>query len=182
MERQMADELQFHLDVLADDLMARHNVTRDEAMRRARLEFGSLEKTKEEVRQSFGLRVVDECRSDVRFALRTLSKNRAFAATSIAILAPGIGANTAVFSALEAFRLRNLPVSRPEQLVVFQSLRMSDSMMAGYAGESHPGPHGSSVRSSFSELTLNRLRDSAKTLSHVFGIVSMGQLNVVADS
>src|SRR5262245_52068547 len=100
-EQSMSDEMQFHLERRADDLAAR-GMTRAEAMRTARLEFGSVEKYKEETRESRGLRFVDELRADVRFAWRSLRKNKGFAAAAIATLALGIGANTAVFSVFDA--------------------------------------------------------------------------------
>ena len=79
MERELSDELQFHLERRADDLAAR-GMARAEAMRTARLEFGSPEKYKEETRASRGLRFVDELRSDLRYAWRSLGKNKGFAA------------------------------------------------------------------------------------------------------
>src|SRR5262245_37825806 len=108
MEHDLADELQFHLERRADDLVAR-GMTHADAMRTARLEFGSVERYKEETRQSFGLRLVDEFRSDLRYAWRSLRKNKGFAAAAIATLTLGIGANTAVFSVFDAV-IRELPV------------------------------------------------------------------------
>ena len=58
-EREMADELAFHIDARAADLAARHGLSREDALRRARVEFGSVEKYKEEGRASLGLRLVD---------------------------------------------------------------------------------------------------------------------------
>ena len=75
MEDQMADELQFHIERRAEDLVARRGLTPDDARRVARLEFGSMEKFKEEARQSFGLRLVDEWRTDLRYALRTFARS-----------------------------------------------------------------------------------------------------------
>ena len=68
MERDMSEELRSHLEHRAEDLMARRGLSRDEAMRTARLEFGSVEKYKEETRQSRGLRLLDEMRGDLRYS------------------------------------------------------------------------------------------------------------------
>ena len=110
-------------DSRADDLVTRHGLSKDEALRRARVEFGSIVKYKDDGRDSLGLRLIDECRADLRFAAQTFARNKAFTATAVATLALGIGANTAVFSALDALRLRELPVLRPHELVVFDSPR-----------------------------------------------------------
>ena len=65
-EHAMADEMRFHLEAYADDLVA-GGLSRDEAMRRARLEFGAVERAKEECRQALGFRIVDELRQDARY-------------------------------------------------------------------------------------------------------------------
>ena len=173
MERDLADELQFHLERRADDLVAR-GMTRAEAMRTARLEFGSVERYKEETRQSFGLRFVDEFRSDLRYAGRSLRKNKGFAAAAIATLALGIGANTAVFSVFDAVS-RELPVPNPDELVVFDFQRTRDSMVAAYNGYCRSG-----MCTAFSTSTFTRFREQTRTLSQVFAFVP-SSLNVVTN-
>ena len=121
LERQMADELEFHLAARADDLRQRRGLSPEEARRIARLEFGSTERYREESRQSLGLKLVDELRADVRGAGRALAKNRAFTAAAVATLALGVGANTAIFSLMDAIVARELPVDRPEELVVLRA-------------------------------------------------------------
>jgi predicted permease len=173
MERELSDELQFHLERRAEDLAARTGMTPGEAMRAARIEFGSPEKYKEETRASRGLRFVDELRSDFRFAWRSLRKNRGFAAAAIATLALGIGANTAVFSVFDAV-IRDLPVTHPEELVVFDFQRTRDSMVASYGGYCRRG-----MCTAFPTPTFSRFREQTQTLSHVFAFVPTS-LNVVA--
>src|SRR5438034_11298903 len=87
MERNMSDELQFHLACRARDLVERRGLPPDEAMRVARLEFGSVEKYKEEARESLGLELVDQLRGDLRYALRTFAKSKGFTAAAIVTLA-----------------------------------------------------------------------------------------------
>ena len=111
----MRDELRFHIDAYADDLV-RSGVRPQDALRRARVEFGAVESVKEECRHSRGLRLLDETRQDVRYTLRTLAKTPVFTAAAILSLALGIGANTAIFSLMDAVLLRTLPLHRSEQL------------------------------------------------------------------
>ena len=134
MESNLSDELQFHLERRAEDLAARTGMTQAEAMRTARIEFGSSEKYKEETRASRGLQFVDELRADLRFAWRSLRKNKGFAAAAIATLALGIGANTAVFSVFDAILVRQLPVPEPERLVVFDWLMTKLGPLASQIG------------------------------------------------
>ena len=181
-ERNMSDELQFHLERRAEALIARGGVSPAEAMRIARLEFGSVEKYKEEARQSLGLRLLDEFRDDLRYALRTFARNKGFTAAAIATLALGIGANTAVFSVVDALLLRKLPVKNPEELVVFDWRRTDNAIVARHMGYGRSGPApGVGVRTSFSALTFERFREHTATLSDVFAFSPAGTLNIVAD-
>jgi predicted permease len=178
MERNLSDEVRFHLERRAVDLMTHDGLSADEARRRARLEFGSVEKYKEQTRQSVGLRLIDELRGDARYALRTLARHRTFSAIAIATLALGIGANTAVFSVTDALLLRSLPVENPQALATFDWLRTSESMVARHLGYGRPGPAGTGVRTSFSALTVDRFRAHTSTFASVFAFSPTGPLTV----
>jgi predicted permease len=115
-EDAMDEEMRFHLESRAADLV-RRGLSPAEAARRARLEFGSVEKQKDNARASVGIRLLDELRGDVRYALRTFVRNKSFAITAVVTLALGIGANAAIFNLIDALVLRTLPVSHPEQLL-----------------------------------------------------------------
>ena len=182
MERNMSDELQFHLERRAEDLRVHHGLSTEEAMRIARLEFGSVEKYKEEARQSLGLRLLDELRADLRYALRTFGRSRGFTAAAIATLALGIGANTAVFSVVDALLLRKLPVTNPDELVVFDWLRTPESMVARHLGYGRAGGvPGLGIRTSFSALTVERFGEHTATLSNIFAFSPTGTLTIVED-
>src|SRR5687768_11661315 len=111
----MADEMRFHMSAYARDL-ERTGVSRDEAERRARLEFGAVEALREECREAQGLHPFDELRQDVRYALRQLVRAPGFSVAIVLSLALGIGANTAIFSVMDAVMFRMLPVSAPQSL------------------------------------------------------------------
>ena len=168
-ETEMADELQFHLDARASDLMRRENLSPEEARRRARLEFGSPEKYKEEGRHARGFRWIDECANDMRYAFRSFRRTPALTFAAVATLALGIGANTAVFSAVDAMLLRPLPVKNPDELVAFDTLWPEKGMVARYSGSGRRDPvTGRQKRTSFSELSFRHFRDNSQTLSDVF--------------
>ena len=114
-ERGMADELRFHEEAYAKDL-ERQGLIPAEARRRARAAFGSTEAVREDCRRSRGLRPWDELRQDVAYALRLMRRAPAFAVAVVLSLGLGIGANTAIFSLIDAVLLRSLDVANPDDL------------------------------------------------------------------
>jgi predicted permease len=119
MEDDMADELRFHIEARTADLIA-SGLAPDDARRRAQIEFGPTEAFKDECRQARGLGLLDDLRADLRYALRTLARTPAFALMAIVSLALGIGANTVVFSVVNALVLRPLPVEDPARVFFVQ--------------------------------------------------------------
>jgi putative ABC transport system permease protein len=117
LERETDDELRFHLEARADDLMARRRLSREEAIRQSRIEFGGVEKYREKVREAKGSRAFDDFCSDVRYAVRQFSRSPTFAAVAIVTLALGIGANTTIFSVVNAILLRPLPYKHSDRIV-----------------------------------------------------------------
>ena len=115
-ERELADELESHLAMLIDENL-RQGMVPEQALREARLTLGSIEAVKESVRDQRGLPWLETTWADLRYAFRGLGRNPGFAAAAILTLALGIGANTAIFSALYAVILRPLPFQEPDRLV-----------------------------------------------------------------
>src|SRR5271155_656413 len=115
LDAEMQSELQFHIERYAEDLV-RNGLSREEAMRRARLELGSLEARKEDCRESLGLRIWDDLFADLRYGLRMLKKAPGFTAIAVGSLALGIGANTIIFTLAKEALLDTLAVPHPQEL------------------------------------------------------------------
>src|SRR2546426_586662 len=116
-DRELDEELRYHLERQIDEHIAR-GLTPARARREALIAMGGLDQRKEECRDMRKTRVIEDFFRDLRYAARTLQRNPGFAAVVILSLALGIGANTAMFSAIDAVMLRLLPVNDPKQLVM----------------------------------------------------------------
>jgi len=120
-EQGMTEEIRFHIEQYTDDLV-RSGVSTREAARRARIEFGSLNRVQEDCREARGLRPFDELRRQLRHAGRLLRKSPGFTATALLTLAVCLGANLTMFAVIDSILLRPLPFPEAGRLVtVFNS-------------------------------------------------------------
>ena len=150
---ELDDEIQAHLDMATQDRID-GGEDPEAARRAARREFGNQALIKEVTREVNGWVALERIWQDIRYALRGMRRNPAFTAVIVLTLACGTGANTAVFSLLDAAVLRKLPVRQPEQLVELLSL---------YPGEpTHVA--GTSVEA------YQRFRDQSHGFSALFGV------------
>ena len=94
----------------------------EDARRAARVELGSIEAVKDHTRDVGWETTIEQTWRDVRYAARTLRRSPAFSAVVVLTLTLGIGANTAIFSAVNAIMLRALPAERPEELISLTAL------------------------------------------------------------
>jgi predicted permease len=115
-EQELDEELRAHLELETEKHVAA-GMSRSEAVRRARLALGGLEQVKEQCRDVRGTRWIDELARDLRYALRVLRRSPGFTTMAVVSLALGIGANTAIFTLIDAVMLRSLPVRSPDELV-----------------------------------------------------------------
>jgi predicted permease len=115
-ETRLRDEIQAHLDQLADEHIAR-GMSPADARLAARRAFGAVDATKEAYRDQRGLPWFDAALQDLRFAARLLWRDPAFSVTAILVLAIGIGVNNMLFTIVNAHTIRGLPLHQPDRVV-----------------------------------------------------------------
>ena len=164
-EAELRDELEFHLHAEAEQAEAA-GLMADEAKWAARRELGNVALLMEDTRATWGWTRLERFWQDLHYSVRMLRKNPGFAAAAILSLALGIGANTAIFSLLNAVLFRPLPVADPQQLVQFTNTLPLWETGSGIARDLYAYPQ------------LERFQSHSKTLSGIFGWTGLGRVNV----
>src|SRR5574342_934130 len=140
-DRDVDEEVRYHLDRLTEDELARGGKP-EEARARAAARFGDIASIGEALKKTGARRIKrllraetrDALIQDARYALRRLKQEPGFAATVLVVLGLGIGATTAMFSAVDAALLRSLPFERPERLVVLEDVNIPFQLEADERG------------------------------------------------
>src|ERR1700752_2790228 len=162
----LREEMELHLAEKAAELQA-DGLTAERARAEARRRFGNVGLKHEESREIWMTRFWSELVQDVRYGLRTMTANKAFSALAVLLLALGIGANTAIYSLIEAILLRSLPVADPESLVVLnwhsrppqEGSKEWVHVVHGLQGLFWPGDKGALVSGIFPYAALETLRE-----------------------
>jgi hypothetical protein len=167
-DRDLAREIAAHLDAERAENIAR-GLSAEEAERRARIKFGSARRVHEDLWYQNSLTVVEGILRDLKYALRSLAHAHGFALTVILIMALGIGANTAVFSVMNAVLLKSLPVADPGRVVYLHTDNIPD-------GATNSGNYATS----FSYPVYNALRREDRGLSDVMAYVPLSHGGKIA--
>ncbi len=179
-DAQVDEELQFHVEHYAEDLV-RGGMKREEAVRRARAELGSLAAARENCRQAWGTRWWDELRADLRYALRMLGRSPAFTAIAVGSLALGVGANTVIFTAAQHMLLDRLAVPHPEELRMLAWSESPDGVAQEMWGWFSSLPGGGEESTSFSYPVYQQLRSQNRAFADIFAFKNYDRMTVTVD-
>jgi hypothetical protein len=177
-EAELEDELQFHLDEDTGERTA-EGLSIDEARRAARRDLGSLSIVREDTRAAWTWALLEQLAQDLRYGVRMLAANKTFSAMAILSLALGIGANTAIFSFMDAMLMRSLPVSDPESLVTLTwDTKREEMHGSNRHNDSYTDPSGGFVGGVFAYQAFELFQRDTSVFTTVFGYQGAGNLHV----
>ena len=182
-EDQLAAELQFHLEEETEERQAA-GMSAQDARWAARRELGNLGVVLEDTRTMWSWTLLEQLGQDLRYGARTMLRNPAFTTLAALSLALGIGANTAIYSFMDALLMRSLPVADPRSLVVLKwhlagNKNTDDSVVHNVSGYFYDDPKTGKTSPIFPFPAFERLRKSSGALSVLFAYRPARKLNVM---
>jgi macrolide transport system ATP-binding/permease protein len=181
-EETLRAELQFHLDEEARE-RREDGMSEDGAAWAARRDLGNITQVREDTRALWTWTLLEQLVQDVRFAFRTMRRNRTVTVVSVLTLALGIGANTAIYSFMDAMLMRSLPVSDPQSLVTLtwhthkREMHGSNRHNVNYSDR-----EGGWIGGIFSYPAFEFLQRETPMFSAVFGYQGAGDLHLSVDN
>jgi macrolide transport system ATP-binding/permease protein len=174
----LEEEMRLHMDLRAQQ-HAESGTSPDEARYAAQRQFGNTLQLKEAGRDVWGWASLERLFQDLRYGWRTLRKNPLFAAMAVLSLALGIGANTAIFSFMDAILMRGLPVHHPGELVILNwHTKDFPAVVHGMHGSWYNDPQIGWNSGDYPFPAFELLRTSNSALSSMFGFADAGRLNL----
>ena len=177
LNREMDEELQSYLDSAVEENV-RRGMNRDEALREARAEMGSVDAVKQKVWAVGWESAIENLWRDLSFSARLLRKSPGFTAVAVLTLALGIGANTAIFTVAQHMLLDRLSVPHPEQLRMFYLSSPHNGVVDELWGWWDDLPGGGQVTTSFTYPVYEQLRRQSKSLADVMAFKNYGRMTV----
>ncbi len=178
-DAELDEEIAFDLAADAEERV-RSGVPREEAEQASRRDFGNISMRKEDVREVWGWTWLQRFGQDLRYGWRTWRKNPLFVAIAVLSLALGIGANTAIFSVMNAVMLRALPVRSPGELAILNwQAKGFPSVVHSQSGGDYNSPDGGKASPDFPWPAYELLRNHNNVFSSLFAFKPAGRLNLI---